>query len=539
MLLLLASPLAFSTALLPNTENIFRKWGNNFLRLLVIYPAFMFIWAICRGLQAAFLSPSGVGALELILAMLLSVAPVAVILPLFKGTGGLTGKVANIIQRGSAGFSPGNITNNQTTNNKVNSQNIDQINQKKFSTDKSIKTTNTANSRDGGVQNTFSDESNSVLNSRTTQAASEIGVVAGSKAAGGKSKRSRALSANLKTQVDVANAQKSISSTLSSINNSSVSNASNASNSSNLSNAISSRMNNASNIDQSKSSQNNSSLENRVQNATTNNSAGRSKIDLNGEFDKLSDVLKVKGQSQSLTRERASAATKAAPPTPTVLSRQSFVEGSSDDKKAQKTFDVATKNPTTNIFSGDGQQVSIENSGETSQLVEQKILDGPAMVDGAPSIVPDGDVEQISEPEASDADITGQETNQLTEEIRTSNQAGTDEATASAPSIVPADIITDDDRKNRFAGESGQKELAKMLTVDNIKQLLPSDIDYVLGLGPLLGTDGEELSPAGDISKEPEYASATQAITNYIGGLNDDEKNGANILKWQKQLDLL
>jgi hypothetical protein len=264
---------------------------------------------------------------------------------------------------------------------------------------------------------------------------------------------------------------------------------------------------------------NNNNLMNQVQNATTNNSSNssnskESKIDLSGEFDKLADVVKTKSQSQPLSRERATAAAKAATPTPT-LNRQSFTEGSSGDKKAEKTFDVASKDPTTNIFSGDGQQVSIENSGETSQLVEQKILDGPAMVDGAPSIVPDGEIEQPGEPENPDED-----------------------AAPGAPSIVP-DVITDNDRKDRFASETGQKELAKMLTVVNIKQLLPSDIDYILGIGPLLSTDGEELAPTNDMSKEPEYAIAAQVVAGYISTLSDDEKNDANVLKWQKHLGLL
>jgi hypothetical protein len=485
MMLLLSAPLAFTTALLPNTENIFRKWGNNFLRLLVIYPAFMLVWAICRSLQAVFLS-SDASTLDLILAMLLSVAPAITIVPLFKGTGGLTGKIANVVQRGSAGFAPSNITNNQTNNKKVSSQNIDQINQKKFTTDKSIKTT-VANSRDGGVQNTYSDESSSVANSRTTQAASQIG--AGAKAGGGKSKRSRALSANLKSQVDVSNAQKAVNSSLNSINSNTVNNVSSAT-------STSSQTNNASNISRSRASQNSSNLVNQIRNSSAANTANtaaaeKPKIDLNGEFDKLADVIKAKNQGQSLSRERATG----------------------DDKKAQKAFDVSTKSPVTNVFSGEGQQVSIDNLAS------------------APSIVPSDDAE------AADDGVAGAEINQLTEEIR-SNQAEMSDADVAAPSIVP-DVITDDDRKNRFVGESGQKELAKLLTAENIRQLLPSDVDYVLGIGPLLSADGEELSPSGDISKEPEYAAAAQAVTDYIGGLGDDEKNSADVMKWQKQLGLL
>jgi hypothetical protein len=540
MLLLLVSPIAFSTALLPNTENLFRKWGNNFLRLLVIYPAFMFVWAICRGLQTVFLNSGD--ALELILAMLLSVAPVAVIIPLFKSPGGLTGKVANAIQRGSTGLSSGNITNNSTTNKKMNSQTIDQINQKKFTTNQPI-TTNASTNNRGGVQNTFSNEPDAELSSRTAMAArlaSEASSTPDSKP-NSKSKRSRTLSANWKSKVDISNVQNSgslLQNSTSSASTSSASSTSNTNRSSSATTNVSNQSSAASRQTNSASSINNlNSLSNSSQNSSAqtktaiNNSA--SKPDLNGEFDRLADVVKAKSAGQSLTRERSNSAEKNPTPTPR---KQMFAESIASDKKPDKTFDISSKSPTNNIFSGEGQQVSIENSGGTSQLIENQVLDNSAAIDGGvPSIVPTDGAESTT----AEDEINGNEVNQLTENVRDQNSAEpSDETVAAAPSIVE-DIISDDDRQQRFASKEGQKELAKMLTVTNIKQFAPSDISYILGIGPLLSQKGEELAPAGDISKESEYKAAAEIVSGYISTLNDDQKQKPDVLKWQKKLGLL
>jgi hypothetical protein len=524
MLLLLLAPLAFSTALLPNTENLFRKWGNNFLRLLVIYPAFMFVWAICRGLQAALLDYSA-DALQLILAMLLSVAPVAVIVPLFKGTGGLTGRVANMVQRGSAGLSSTSITSGQATDRKINSQNIDQINQKKFTANKTM-ATNVNNN--GGTQNNFSDETNSALNSRTTLAANELRTPVSGSAADRKSKRARTLSANLKSKAEVSNVQVPGSSLQDSINSSRSTSTTTNTNVNSQNNAVSRQTSSASSLN----SLSNSSQTSNIQNSATA-AASAPRLDLNGEFDKLADVVKAKNSAQNFTRERAKSTDKKPTPTPR---RQTFADNPASDKKPDKVFDISSKSPTNTIFSGEGQQVSIENSGGTSQLIENQVLDNPAAIDGgAPSIVPtDG-----TEPTAAEDEINGNEINQLAENVRNQNSVEpSDDTVAAAPSIVD-DVISDDDRQQRFASVEGQKELAKMLTIANIRQFLPSDIDYILGIGPLLNRQGEELAPTSDISDEPEYKAAAEAVSGYISTLSDDQKQTPDALKWQQKLGLL
>ena len=51
IVLVILSPVAIALALLPNTEKAFKFWLNNYLRMLLIYPAFMIVWAMCRVLQ--------------------------------------------------------------------------------------------------------------------------------------------------------------------------------------------------------------------------------------------------------------------------------------------------------------------------------------------------------------------------------------------------------------------------------------------------------------------------------------------------------
>jgi hypothetical protein len=523
MLLLLLSPLAFSMALLPNTENLFRRWGNNFLRLIAIYPAFMFVWAICRGLQAAFINYDA-DTLQLTLAMLLSVAPVVVVAPLFKGMGGLTGKVANMVQRGSVGLSSTSVVGGQAVGRKISSQTIDQINQKKFTANKTM----TTNANNNNTQNNFSDETNSTLNSRTTLAANELRASASDSAANLKSKRARTLSANLKSKVEVSNVQVPGSSLQDSINSGRSTSTTTSTNINSRNSAVSRQTSSASNLN----SLSNSSQTSNIQNSAIA-AASAPRLDLNGEFDKLADVVKAKNSAQNFTRERANSTDKKPTPTPR---RQTFADSPVADNKRQKSFDISTKDPINNIFSGEGQQVSIENSGGTSQLIENQVLDNPVAIDGGvPSAVPTDE----TEPTIAEDEINGNEINQLAENIRNQNSVQpSDDTVAAAPSIVD-DVISDDDRQQRFAGKEGQKELAKMLTVTNIKQFAPSDISYILGIGPLLDKQGKELAPVGDISKEPEYKAAAEIVSGYISTLSDDQKQATDALKWQKKLGLL
>jgi len=100
MLLVIISPLAFVAALLPNTEKWFQKWLNTYVQLLVIYPLFMAAWAACRGLQTIIFANPDAGDFSHILALILPVAPALMIIPLFKASGGLMGKMTGAIQGG-------------------------------------------------------------------------------------------------------------------------------------------------------------------------------------------------------------------------------------------------------------------------------------------------------------------------------------------------------------------------------------------------------------------------------------------------------
>jgi hypothetical protein len=217
-------------------------------------------------------------------------------------------------------------------------------------------------------------------------------------------------------------------------------------------------------------------------------------------------------------------------------------DSTTDNKKSQQAFDISTKSPVTNVFSGEGQQVAIQNSGETLQQVEQGILSSSDLTSIVPdedssSSVDNGDDSDNSD-NSDDSDNMGTKINQLSDDVKSDNQSRLDAAAAGAPSITGS-IITDTDRADRYSNPDGQKALAEMLTIANIEQFLTSDIDYILGLGPLLSSDGEELAAVSDISDTPEYSYAKAVLTNYIDDLSEDEKQDPDILKWQKQIGLL
>jgi hypothetical protein len=46
--LVMISPLAFTAVILPNTESLFKKWWGMYWKLLMIYPIFVFIRAVCK-----------------------------------------------------------------------------------------------------------------------------------------------------------------------------------------------------------------------------------------------------------------------------------------------------------------------------------------------------------------------------------------------------------------------------------------------------------------------------------------------------------
>lgn len=96
-MLVIFSPLAFVAALLPNTEKWWKKWRDTYIQLLIVYPAFMSVWAICQLVANISAQTQEWG---WIVATLCVIAPIFVIIPLFKASGGFMGKMTGWAQKG-------------------------------------------------------------------------------------------------------------------------------------------------------------------------------------------------------------------------------------------------------------------------------------------------------------------------------------------------------------------------------------------------------------------------------------------------------
>lgn len=107
------SPLAFVAYLLPNTEKWFKRWLNEFLRLLFVYPMVAAVWGLSQFLVtiiAAGSSGSGggggevLGDVPLLTALglpLVRMLPALSLIPLFKASGGMMGKLTGLAQQGT------------------------------------------------------------------------------------------------------------------------------------------------------------------------------------------------------------------------------------------------------------------------------------------------------------------------------------------------------------------------------------------------------------------------------------------------------
>ena len=97
LVLVIISPVAFALYILPNTEKLAKKWTDTFVRMLAVYPLFMAIWGASQ-LVSNIAAQTTEGIIPFILSVVCAVVPAIAILPLFKATGGLMGKVTGAMQ---------------------------------------------------------------------------------------------------------------------------------------------------------------------------------------------------------------------------------------------------------------------------------------------------------------------------------------------------------------------------------------------------------------------------------------------------------
>ncbi len=97
VVLVIMSPLAFACYLLPNTEKWFRKWWDAYVRLLIVFPFFTAAWAGCRMVGYIIAEMPGLDSASAgIISTLTTIAPPLLILPIFKMSSGLMGKMTNM-----------------------------------------------------------------------------------------------------------------------------------------------------------------------------------------------------------------------------------------------------------------------------------------------------------------------------------------------------------------------------------------------------------------------------------------------------------
>lgn len=97
VVLVIMSPLAFACYLLPNTEKWFRKWWDSYIRLLIVFPFFTAAWAGCRMVGYIIAEMPGLDSASAgIISTLTTIAPPLLILPIFKMSSGLMGKMTNM-----------------------------------------------------------------------------------------------------------------------------------------------------------------------------------------------------------------------------------------------------------------------------------------------------------------------------------------------------------------------------------------------------------------------------------------------------------
>lgn len=89
VLLIIVSPVAIACMVLPNTQKFFKAWQSNLVRVLLMYPMIVMLFAAGKIFSAAAGATQGVGELNLIFQLVALIAPLFLIPATFKAAGGL------------------------------------------------------------------------------------------------------------------------------------------------------------------------------------------------------------------------------------------------------------------------------------------------------------------------------------------------------------------------------------------------------------------------------------------------------------------
>ena len=101
LLLVMISPLAFVAYLLPNTEKWFQKWYQLFMRMIIFYPMFSFLYGASQ-LAGLVMITSATNWLGVVLGIAVQVLPLFMSIPLMRMSGTILGRVDGFIRRTGA-----------------------------------------------------------------------------------------------------------------------------------------------------------------------------------------------------------------------------------------------------------------------------------------------------------------------------------------------------------------------------------------------------------------------------------------------------
>lgn len=106
LLLVIVSPLAFASMLLPNTEFLFKKWKDLMTGMLLLFPTIGLIWGGSQ-LAASIIASNPDDIIMQIVALIITTAPLLATWPLLKGALSATGKLGASIDKFRAGAQKG------------------------------------------------------------------------------------------------------------------------------------------------------------------------------------------------------------------------------------------------------------------------------------------------------------------------------------------------------------------------------------------------------------------------------------------------
>ncbi len=104
IILVVIAPLAFVANLLPNTEKWFTKWRDLFMTMLIFFPAFSLAFGGAQLAGQVIIMNAGDNIIMVIFGMAVQIAPLVITPLLFKLSGGILGKIAQIANNPNKGW---------------------------------------------------------------------------------------------------------------------------------------------------------------------------------------------------------------------------------------------------------------------------------------------------------------------------------------------------------------------------------------------------------------------------------------------------